>query len=217
MPKDLRVSILLDFYGEILTGTQRETVDAYYNQDMSLSEIAGDRGISRQGVRDAIKRAEQQLIEMEEKLGLVKRFQDVQRALEEICDCALEIQELNARNGGVEDIDRDAQSILEYAQEIADKLSEGDVKEAMREVRLALLEADVNYKVAKELTGKITERAVGEEVMESLTPAQMVIKIVNEELTALMGGTGERLKSLAGRGQNHTRGEACVYVEVPGP
>ncbi len=77
------------------------------------------------------------------------------------------------------------------------KLSEGDVKEAMREVRLALLEADINYKVAKELTGKITERAVGEEVMESLTPAHMVIKIVNEELTALMGGTGERLKSPA--------------------
>ncbi len=75
------------------------------------------------------------------------------------------------------------------------KLSEADVKEAMREVRLALLEADVNYKVAKELTGKITERAVGSEVMESLTPAQMVIKIVNEELTALMGGSEERLKS----------------------
>ena len=75
------------------------------------------------------------------------------------------------------------------------KLTESDVKDAMREVRLALLEADVNYKVAKELTGKITERAVGEEVMESLTPAQMVIKIVNEELTALMGGNEERLKS----------------------
>ncbi len=75
------------------------------------------------------------------------------------------------------------------------KLNEGDVKEAMREVRLALLEADVNYKVAKELTGKITERAIGSEVMESLTPAQMVIKIVNEELTALMGGSEERLKS----------------------
>ena len=53
------------------------------------------------------------------------------------------------------------------------KLNEGDVKEAMREVRLALLEADVNYKVAKELTGKITERAIGAEVMESLTPAQI--------------------------------------------
>ncbi len=74
------------------------------------------------------------------------------------------------------------------------KLNEGDVKEAMREVRLALLEADVNYKVAKELTGKITERAIGAEVMESLTPAQMVIKIVNEELTSLMGVSEERLK-----------------------
>lgn len=77
------------------------------------------------------------------------------------------------------------------------KLSESDVKEAMREVRLALLEADVNYKVAKDFTNKITERAIGSEVMESLTPAQMVIKIVNEELTQLMGGTNERLASPA--------------------
>ena len=74
------------------------------------------------------------------------------------------------------------------------KLSEADVKEAMREVRLALLEADVNYKVAKEFTAKVTERAVGQDVMESLTPAQMVIKIVNEELTSLMGGENERLE-----------------------
>ncbi len=77
------------------------------------------------------------------------------------------------------------------------KLTEADVKEAMREVRLALLEADVNYKVAKEFTAKVTERAVGSAVMESLTPAQMVIKIVNEELTSLMGGSEERLKSPA--------------------
>ncbi len=77
------------------------------------------------------------------------------------------------------------------------KLTEADVKEAMREVRLALLEADVNYKVAKEFTAKVTERAIGAEVMESLTPAQMVIKIVNEELTSLMGGSEERLRSPA--------------------
>ncbi len=74
------------------------------------------------------------------------------------------------------------------------KLSESDVKEAMREVRLALLEADVNYKVAKEFTSKVTERAIGSDVMESLTPAQMVIKIVNEELTALMGSETARLE-----------------------
>lgn len=72
-------------------------------------------------------------------------------------------------------------------------LTESDVKDAMREVRMALLEADVNYKVAKDFTKTVTERAVGEKVMESLTPAQMVIKIVNEELTALMGGTKSRL------------------------
>ena len=73
------------------------------------------------------------------------------------------------------------------------KLTEADVKEAMREVRLALLEADVNYKVAKEFTATVSARAVGEKVMESLTPAQMVIKLVNEELTALMGGEAAKL------------------------
>ena len=72
-------------------------------------------------------------------------------------------------------------------------LNESDVKEAMREVRLALLEADVSYKVAKDFTARVTEKAIGAKVMESLTPAQMVIKIVNEELTALMGGTQARL------------------------
>ena len=72
-------------------------------------------------------------------------------------------------------------------------LTEADVRSAMREVRLALLEAGVNYKVAKDFTEKVSQRAVGEQVMESLTPAQMVIKIVNEELTELMGGTKSRL------------------------
>jgi len=75
------------------------------------------------------------------------------------------------------------------------KLTESDVKEAMREVRLALLEADVNYKVAKDFTASVTERAIGSKVLESLTPAQMVVKIVNEELCALMGGQAARLAS----------------------
>jgi len=73
------------------------------------------------------------------------------------------------------------------------KLSESDVKQAMKEVRLALLEADVNFKVVKELISRITERAIGQEVMESLTPAQQVIKIVNEELTSLMGSKQSKL------------------------
>ena len=73
------------------------------------------------------------------------------------------------------------------------KLSEQDVKTAMREVRMALLEADVNFKVVKDFIKKVTERAVGEDILESLTPGQQVIKIVNEELTALMGGTNAKL------------------------
>lgn len=75
------------------------------------------------------------------------------------------------------------------------KLSESDLKDAMREVRLALLEADVNYKVAKDFTNAVTEKSIGEKVMESLTPAQMVIKIVRDELTELMGGEGARLNN----------------------
>ena len=73
------------------------------------------------------------------------------------------------------------------------RLSESDVREAMREVRLALLEADVSYKVVKDFTAAVTERCVGSDVLDSLTPAQQVIKIVNEELTSLMGGTNAKL------------------------
>lgn len=73
------------------------------------------------------------------------------------------------------------------------KVSEADVKEMMREVRLALLEADVNFKVVKEFIAKVKERAVGQEVLKSLTPGQQVIKVVNEELTALMGGEQSKI------------------------
>lgn len=73
------------------------------------------------------------------------------------------------------------------------KLSEKDIKDAMREVRMALLDADVNYKVAKDFVNKVSEKAVGEQVMESLTPAQQVIDIVHSELIALMGNTTAKL------------------------
>ena len=85
------------------------------------------------------------------------------------------------------------ESLSEKLQNVFDKLrgkgrlSESDVKDAMREVKLALLEADVSFKVVKSFINSVTERAVGQDVLNSLTPAQMVIKIVNEELTALMG------------------------------
>ena len=73
------------------------------------------------------------------------------------------------------------------------RLSENDVREAMREVRLALLEADVGYKVVKDFVATVTERAIGSDVLDSLTPAQQVIKIVNEELTKLMGGSNAKI------------------------
>ena len=73
------------------------------------------------------------------------------------------------------------------------RLSEADVKESMKEIRMALLEADVNFKVVKQFVAAVTERAVGTDVLESLTPAQMIVKIVNEELTALMGGESTKL------------------------
>lgn len=73
------------------------------------------------------------------------------------------------------------------------KLSEKDIKDAMREVRMALLEADVNFKVAKDFVNKVTEKAVGQEILESLTPGQQVVKVVNDELTQLMGATQSKL------------------------
>lgn len=74
------------------------------------------------------------------------------------------------------------------------KLSEADIKAAMREVRLALLEADVNYLVDKKFVKNVSEKAVGEEVLQSLTPGQQVYKIVRDEMTELLGGTRSNLK-----------------------
>ena len=73
------------------------------------------------------------------------------------------------------------------------RLSEADVKEAMKEIKMALLEADVNFKVVKNFIASVSQRAVGSDVMESLTPGQMIVKIVNEELTELMGGGDSKL------------------------
>ena len=73
------------------------------------------------------------------------------------------------------------------------RLTESDVKAGLREVRLALLEADVSYKVVKDFIAKVTDRCVGSDVLESLTPAQQIVKIVNQELTELMGGSNARI------------------------
>lgn len=93
--KDLDVILLFDFYGEMLTDKQQSFIDYYYNNDLSLSEIAKNEGITRQGVRDAIKRAEAQLFYMEERLGYAKQFDDMRTGLDMIIDYANEINEYN--------------------------------------------------------------------------------------------------------------------------
>lgn len=98
MAKNLEVTLLLDFYGDMLTENQRNFLGYYYNDDLSLSEIAQNEGITRQGVRDAVKRAENQLFEMENRLGLAKRFQQVRSGLTEIVECVNDINDFNMRN-----------------------------------------------------------------------------------------------------------------------
>ena len=98
MSKNLDITLLLDFYGDMLTDKQRSFISYYYNDYLSLSEIAADEGITRQGVRDAIKRAETQLIAMEERLGLVARFENMKIGLSEIIEYAEEIAIYNRKN-----------------------------------------------------------------------------------------------------------------------
>lgn len=95
MAKNLDVVLLTDYYGEMLTENQRKFIDYYYNDDLSLSEIAENEGITRQGVRDSIKRAETLLFEMEEKLGLAKRFEEIKDKLDLINESAIEISKIN--------------------------------------------------------------------------------------------------------------------------
>ena len=120
MAKNLDITILLDFYGDMLTSKQREFLDFYYNEDLSLAEIAANVGITRQGVRDAIKRAECLLYDMEQRLGLVARFKDVQNGLEEIIDCATKISAENRKNG----LSREINDLTVKIKSIALSLSE---------------------------------------------------------------------------------------------
>lgn len=83
--KDMRLSLLLDFYGDILSQRRRELITLYYDEDLSLAEIAENTGISRQGVRDSIKKSEQELLHLEETLALASRFEILQKQLNEIC------------------------------------------------------------------------------------------------------------------------------------
>ena len=97
--KDLNIGFLLDFYGDVLTERRRDALDYYYNDDMSLSEISEEMGISRQGVRDLIKKAEEELLFYEDKLGLAKKFVSAQKHAER----ALQLCESGAEAGVIKD------------------------------------------------------------------------------------------------------------------
>ena len=115
-----RMTMLYDFYGELLTERQREFFDLYYNEDLSLGEIAENYGITRQGVRDVIVRAEAVLTDLEDKTGLIKRFHTIRPHLEAIAAAAGEIKTINRRRHEDARLDELAERILTEAAALED-------------------------------------------------------------------------------------------------
>ena len=109
--KDMHISLLLDFYGDILSERRRELTVLYYNDDLSLSEIAEISGISRQGVRDAVKKSEAELLELEEKLGLCGRYEELRK---EISKLSREINAIQTTD------DATANKLKEIAKELSE-------------------------------------------------------------------------------------------------
>ena len=120
MGKNLAFSALLDVYGRFLSDKQRSLAEHYYNEDLSLSEIAENEGITRQGVRDAVKRAENQLYEMEKSLGFAKRFTEMKKGLDEIRQCAEAINEYNLNHS----LSREVNDNVSRIKSLVDFLSE---------------------------------------------------------------------------------------------
>ena len=111
-----RMTMLFDFYGEVLTPRQKEFFDLYYNEDLSLAAIAENYGISRQGVRDVIVRAEAIMTDLEDKTGLMKRFMLMQQQVQAILDAAEKIQTVNYRQYDNPELARLADEITRSAQ-----------------------------------------------------------------------------------------------------
>ena len=120
MAKDMNISLLFDFYGDILTEKQQDVIDYYYNDDLSLSEISEHLGITRQGVRDSIKRAESTLLEMEEKLGLAKRFRKIQNGLDTIINEARAIDDDSLCGATIREITQHTAEIVRIASHLND-------------------------------------------------------------------------------------------------
>lgn len=119
MAKDLTISYLLDFYGAALTQKQRDVMEQYYNDDLSLAEIAGNFGITRQGVRDAIKRGEATVRALEDKIGFAARYRTVQDGLDRLTELARDVRFVNAGSYTKSArIETDADEMLALLQQI---------------------------------------------------------------------------------------------------
>ena len=114
----MEIPILLDIYGEMLTQKQREMIGFYYNDDLSLSEIAENENITRQGVRDAIKRSENLLYEMEDKLKFHEKHRENADAAAKVRESMVKIAEVNRRYGSAKEINDLAQMVYDLAEEI---------------------------------------------------------------------------------------------------
>ena len=191
---------LLELYGELLTDKQYSAIDKYYNMDLSLSEIAQEDKITRQAVRDNIKKAEEKLEFFESKLKLYKNFKKedniVSKLEKNIINLTAKITTLSidkyekekldkGENMAFEGLSSRLQNIIRKIKGSA-RITEKDLKEMTREIKLTLLEADVNFMVVKKFIKNIEEKALGEEVLKSLTPGQQVVKIVKDELTKIL-------------------------------
>ena len=202
MNKFLEQALLYDFYGELLTEHQKDVYEQVVLEDYSLSEIAQMKGISRQGVHDLVKRCQKILEGYEAKLHLVEKFLSVKEKISLIDKTLAEWEEdgkdpeeivKKVRRIAFDSLSEKLQNVFKNLRSKG-RLTEADVKAALREVKMALLEADVNFKVVKGFIKDVQERAIGQDVMNGLNPGQMVIKIVNEELIRLMGSETTEIK-----------------------
>ncbi len=120
MDKKLKISLLLDFYGDLLSNKQREILDNYYNHDFSLSEIADNLEITRQGVFDNLKRAENKLIKMESNIGLYSRYERMQSIISKINDKAVNIINENKNDNNNINIENNANEIINLVSYLKD-------------------------------------------------------------------------------------------------
>lgn len=119
--KNLEISFLLDFYGDVLTERQREVMEQYYNDDLSLAEIADNFGITRQGVRDSIKRGEGIILDLEQKVGFAARYRAVQQGVAQLESLARSIRFANSNSYSPNaEIERDTERMLEEIRRITD-------------------------------------------------------------------------------------------------